>query len=106
MKSDVLSLEEILKKIKKNRDEIKKFGVKRIGIFGSYAKGKQRETSDVDIVVEFEKGKATFDNFLRLAEFLEETLGRRVDLLTKEGVRSIRINHIREEIEKSTIYVT
>jgi len=60
----MLTSEEILRKIEENIDEIKRFGVKRIGLFGSYVRGEQRAESDVDILVEFEKGKATFDNFL------------------------------------------
>ena len=102
----MLTSEEVLRKIKENKDKIKRFGVKRIGLFGSYARGEQRAESDVDIVVEFEKGKATFDNFLNLAEYLEKHLGKKVDLLTKDGVRSIRIEHIQKEIEENVIYVS
>jgi len=102
----MLTSKDVLRKIKENRDKIKRFGVKRIGLFGSYARGEQRIERDVDIVVEFEKGKATFDNFLDLAEYLEKLLGKKVDLLTKEGVRSIRIEHIRKEIEENVIYVS
>jgi predicted nucleotidyltransferase len=60
----------------------------------------------VDVFVEFEEGKATLENFLRLSEYLEKLLSRRVDVLTKEGVRSIRVRHVREEIERSVIYVS
>jgi len=102
----MLTSEEILRKIEENKDKIKRFGVKRIGLFGSYARGEQRAESDVDIVVEFEKGKATFDNFLDLTEYLEKLLGRKVDLLTIDGVRSIRIDYIRKEIEENVIYVS
>lgn len=101
----MLSLEEILKKIEENREEIERFGVKKIGVFGSYVRGEQREDSDVDMVVEFEKGRATLENFLSLAEHLEKLLDRKVDLITKEGVRSIRIPNIRKEIEESVVYV-
>jgi len=102
----MLTSEEVLRKIKENKNAIKRFGVKKIGLFGSYAREEQRAESDVDIVVEFEKGKATFDNFLDLAEYLENLIGKKIDLLTKEGVRSIRIEHIRKEIEKGVIYVS
>jgi len=98
--------ESVLKKLKENMEKIKEFGVRRIGIFGSYARGEQREESDVDIVVEFERGKATLDNFLGLADFLERLLGKKVDILTVEGIRSIRIKEVRKEIEESTVYVT
>ncbi len=48
----------------------KRFGVKRIGVFGSFARGDQKDPSDIDILVEFEK--PTFDNFMDLAFFLED----------------------------------
>jgi len=102
----MLTSEEILRKIEENREKIKKFGVKKIGLFGSYVRREQRAKSDIDIVVEFEKGKATFENFLDLIDYLEKLLGKRIDLLTIEGVKSIRIEHIRKEIEENVIYVS
>ena len=55
----MLTKEEILEKFKENKEEIKKYGVKKIGLFGSYVRGNQKEKSDIDILVEFEKGKIT-----------------------------------------------
>lgn len=55
-----------------NRDRIKDFGVKRIGIFGSVVRGEAKEKSDIDFVVEFERGMATFKNVCGLIDFLEE----------------------------------
>lgn len=99
-------MSDVLEVIRENMDEIRRFGVRRIGVFGSHVRGEQRDDSDVDVVVEFEEGMATLENFLGLADFLERLLGRKVDLLTREGVRSIRIKHVREEIERSVIYVS
>jgi predicted nucleotidyltransferase len=62
----------------------KRFGVKRIGVFGSFARGEEKDTSDVDILVEFEK--PTFDNFMNLAFFLEDLFQRRVDLVTPNSL--------------------
>lgn len=65
-----------------------RFGVTDLAVFGSYARSKQGETSDVDIFVELKKEFKTFDNFMDLKFFLEELLGdRRVDLVTKESIR-------------------
>ncbi|MCK9630616.1 MAG: nucleotidyltransferase family protein [Methanoregula sp.] len=77
------------------------YGVKRIGIFGSFARGEQKRTSDIDVLVEFREGKATFDNFMQLSYFLEDIFGRKVDLLT---VRGIDI-YIRPRIESEVIWV-
>jgi predicted nucleotidyltransferase len=79
------------------------YGVKRIGLFGSYAKGTPSETSDVDVVVEFAHPIGL--RFVEFAEYLESLLGRKVDVLTPAGLQGIRITRIAEEIEKSLIYV-
>ncbi len=92
---------EVVRLIKENYEEIKRFGVKRIGIFGSVVRGEAREDSDVDVLVEFEEGKKTFENFINLAFFLEELLGRKVDLLTSESVSP----YIRPYIEEEVVFV-
>ncbi len=69
-----------------HRQEIEKFGVKRIGIFGSFIKGRQNKKSDVDLLVEFIRGKKSFKNFIHLAFFLEDLLQRKVELVTPESL--------------------
>ncbi len=68
-------------------EDIRKYGVKRIGLFGSYAMGSQKVKSDIDILVEFEKGKKTFDNYMELKFFLENLLNSKVDLVTSESIK-------------------
>ena len=97
--------EEVIKLLRENLKEIKKFGVKRIGIFGSSARDEIREDSDIDVLVEFERGKATFENFGGLVEFLENLFHREVDILTPDGIESIRIKSIKERIKKEVEYV-
>jgi|WetSurSiteA1Bulk_404760.scaffolds.fasta_scaffold21034_2 uncharacterized protein len=70
------------------------FAVKRIGLFGSFARGEQKVSSDIDILVEFEK--PTFRNFMNLSFYLEDLLGREVDLVTVKGLHS----RIRPYVEK------
>ncbi len=82
---------------------IKSFGVKKIGLFGSFARGNPEADSDVDILIDFEKPIGL--KFMDLADYLEQILGRKVDILTPEGVRSIRIKEVAQEIERSIIYV-
>lgn len=80
------------------------YGVKRIGIFGSYAKGTSHDpTSDVDIVVEFDRPIGF--KFMELADYLEDILGKPVDLLTENVLQSIRHPHIAQSIRESIIYV-
>ncbi len=89
---------EILRLLKEHEAEIKKFGVRGIGLFGSFSRDEGTEDSDVNIVVEFETGKATFKNFGGLSEYLENLLGREVDILTPAGIESIRIEEVKQSI--------
>jgi hypothetical protein len=82
---------------------ISEYGVKRIGLFGSYAKGIPREASDIDLVVEFERPLGF--KFIEFNEYLEQLLGKRVEVLTPAGIRGIRLAHIAREIEASIVYV-
>jgi len=87
----------------KHQEQMKKFGVKRWGVFGSFARGQQNTSSDVDILVEFEQGKKSFDNFMHLAFFLEEQVGRRVELVTPESLSPHIGPHILREVEYASI---
>jgi len=100
-----MNKEEVLKWIRAHREKIRSFGVERIGIFGSAVRGEMTEKSDIDVVVEFEKGKVTFKNVCGLVDFLEELFGREIDILTPDGIDSIRIKHVREEIKREIEYV-
>ena len=82
-----------------HRKEIEKFGVKRIGIFGSFIKGRQNKKSDVDLLVEFIRGKKNFKNFIYLAFFLEDLLHRKVELVTPESLSPYLKPNIFKEIE-------
>ncbi len=101
----VKNKEEVIKLLNRHRDKLKRYGVKKIGIFGSSVRNLLREDSDIDIFVEFEKGKATMKNFIYLNEFLENLFKRKVDIITKAGIESIRINHIKEKIKKEIKYI-
>ena len=68
-----------------NRDAIRAYGVRRLGLFGSYACGEATDGSDIDLVVEFEK--KTFDAYMDLKAFLEELFQCRVDLVLADAVK-------------------
>jgi predicted nucleotidyltransferase len=67
-------------------DEIRGLGVRRLRLFGSAARDEARQGSDIDVLVEFEPGRKSYRRLLDLAELLEATLGRRVDLVTTESL--------------------
>lgn len=80
------TLEEIKEILAKYKEELKKkYGVKRIGIFGSYARNEQSEISDLDILVELEKPIGL--KFVELAEYLEEILGTKVEVVTPNALK-------------------
>jgi len=86
------SASEVLRTLAKHKAELRRCGVKNIGLFGSVAKGTPRPGSDLDFLVDFEE--PTFDNYMDAKLLLERLFRRRVDLVTQAGLkpalRSIR----------------
>ncbi|MEM2928334.1 MAG: nucleotidyltransferase family protein [Nitrososphaerota archaeon] len=91
---NINELKEIIRKHRKELEE--KFKVKSIAIFGSYARNEQKETSDVDILVEFSEPVGLL--FFHLADYLEEILEVKVDLLTPDGIKPNRRKYIMENL--------
>ena len=88
---------DILTELKKHELEIKeRFGVKKIGLFGSRVKGEQKKTSDIDILVEFIE--PNFDHFMDLSFFLEDLFGNRLDLITTKGISPYMVPIITKEV--------
>jgi predicted nucleotidyltransferase len=97
-----MHIEEVKKKLVEQRIDLRKtFHVKKIGIFGSFVQNKQTRRSDVDILVEFEKGHKDFFNYMRLKYHLETSLGRQVDLVIKEAVKP----RLKDRIFNEVVYV-
>jgi predicted nucleotidyltransferase len=71
---------EIFRLLESNNDLLRKFKVRRIGLFGSFARGEQKGHSDIDFLVEFDE--PTFDNFMDLIFSLENLFARKVELIT------------------------
>ena len=90
--------ETVLQKLEEHRETIRGFGVKRLGLFGSCARGEATSGSDLDFVVELEK--KSFDAYMDLKDFLEELFGCKVDLVMKDAIKP----RLKEPILKETIY--
>ena len=90
---------EVFRLIENHKPTIQKLGAERIGLFGSFAREEQTDTSDLDLVVEFRPGMKKYRNLLNLLDLLEETLQRKVDLLTWEGMASFVQREIKKDIE-------
>jgi len=91
--------EQVFLLLDQSDEKLKKFGVKRCGLFGSFLRDRQNLQSDIDLLVEFEMGKKTYDNYIHLAFFLEELFGRSVDLVTPESLSPYIGPHILREVE-------
>ena len=98
-----LTRQEILQSLRANQDVLKNYGVRRIGIFGSYAAGKRGSKGDIDFLVEFEE--PTFDNFLGLSRYLEKLFRKKADILTPGALESIRVKEVGNNIRRSVIFV-
>ncbi len=99
-----LTREQILDKLRGNYSQLSsKYGMKKIGLFGSYAAESQDEKSDIDLVVEFEEPLGL--EFIEFTKYLESLLGKKADVLTMTGIESIRNPTIQQNIKKSIIYV-
>ena len=85
--------------IKENSDEIRKFGISEVGLFGSFVRGKQKEESDIDLLVKFFRGEKTFRNFINFSEYIEKVLGRKVEVLTPESMSLYIAPYIESEIK-------
>jgi predicted nucleotidyltransferase len=88
----------ILTLLKRRRRRLKKFGIHSLSIFGSVARDQVQPSSDVDILVDFEKPVGLFE-YARLKMYLEDVLERPVDLVTPEALRQ----ELREEILREAI---
>ena len=96
------TIEEIERILKEHREGIKeKYGVVIVGVFGSYARGEQRETSDVDIIVELERPIGL--KFYELCDYLENILGIEVDVLTLSALKQKSL--LWENIKEDIVYV-
>jgi predicted nucleotidyltransferase len=91
---------EALTRLQAQNTEIKRFGVKSLGLFGSVARNEAGPESDLDLVVEFE-GAATYDRYIGLKMLLEDLLGCRVDLVTSRAIKP----RMRPSVERDTVRV-
>ena len=86
MASKIKEKQDLLGALQAHMNQIQALGVRRLGVFGSFVNGQPDDHSDVDLLVEFEAGKKTFDNFIGLSLFLEDLLERPVELVTRESL--------------------
>ena len=92
--------DEALETIRSLQSELKKFKVRDIGLFGSVVRGDQKQSSDIDVLVDFTDDADLFD-FVGLGIFLEEKLGQKVDVVPKKSLRK----ELRDRVLKEVVTV-
>jgi len=77
----------ILATLKSNKSRFSKFGIKDMGLFGSYVRGEQSEKSDIDILIDFEPEMENYDNYMAVYDMFELLFkNERVEIVTKNGL--------------------
>ena len=99
MSAKVQSKEQIPEGIHSVGKRIGALGVQRMGLFGSFATGRQTDASDIDLFVEFIPSQHTFDNFMELSFLLEDLFGRKVELVTSGSLSPYIGPRILQEVE-------
>lgn len=91
--------EDVVTVLKSKRTKIKRYGVQSLAVFGSAARNRMKKNSDVDVLVQF--SQPTWANYIGLKFYLEDLLGREVDLVTPKGLKPA----VRSSVEKDLMYV-
>lgn len=95
----VQTKQDLIGRLRHHRDDLRRLGAQRLGLFGSFQRGESDSDSDGDLLVEFVPGGKSFDNFMAVSFLLEEELGRSVELVTREALSPHLGPHILEDIE-------
>ena len=83
----MITKEQIVKTITSTKPELQRFGIREIGLFGSYVRDEQTKTSDIDILIDFESEKENYDNYMAVYDIIERLfLNERVEIVTKNGL--------------------
>jgi hypothetical protein len=98
-----LHKETILQMLVANKEQLAAYGVNKIGLFGSHVRNEANENSDIDLLVNIQKDKKTFDNFLSLNYYLEDLFGRKVELVTSQSLSPYIGPHILKTVEYAPI---
>ncbi len=92
----------ILSTLKTHKAELLKFGIQNVGLFGSYVRDEQSRKSDIDILIDFDPGKESFDNYMAAYDYFEKLFkNEKVEIVTRNGLSP----HIGPRILKEVIYV-
>ncbi len=92
----------IFSALQNRQSELEGYGVQRIGLFGSFVRGENKSDSDIDLLVDFQREKKTLHNLVNLGDYLENLFGRKVDLVTPQGLSKYIGPSIMKEVQYAT----
>lgn len=96
-----MNLQNITQILIAQKHQLQTFGLRKIGIFGSLARGQEQKTSDLDLLLDFEPSQKTYKNFFAGISFLEKLFNRPIDAVTPQSLSP----YIKPYIEKDITYV-
>ncbi len=92
----------ILSTIESHKPELTRYGVQKVGLFGSYSRNEQSEKSDIDVLIDFDPEKENFDNYMAVCDYLESLFkDEKVEIVTLNGLSP----YIGSSILKEVLYV-
>ena len=90
---------EVIARLQGQREQLQALGVARLGLFGSFVRDEAGPASDVDLLVDFQEGRKTYRAICAVGDFVEELVGRPVEILTRAGLSRYIGPHILETTE-------
>ncbi len=94
--------ENIIATLRSHKHELSRFGVQKIGLFGSYLRNEQSDKSDIDLLIDFEPEKENFDNYMAVYDMFENIFkNEKIEVVTKNGLSQ----YIGPKILKDVMYV-
>jgi len=94
----------IFNMLQSSEGQLKSYGVQRIGLFGSFVRGENKKDSDIDFLVDFHKEKKSLHNLIYLGDYLENLFGRKVDIVTPQGLSKYIGPHILKEVQYAPLH--
>jgi len=77
----------IIKALRSRKDEFSKYGIRNVGLFGSYIRNEQDKDSDIDLLIDFDPESESFDNFMAVYDIIEQLFkGEKIEVVTMNGL--------------------
>jgi uncharacterized protein len=93
----------VLSLLREHRADLRRFGIRRCGLFGSFVRDRAQPQSDVDLLIEFAPGQKSVDHFMQAAFYLDDLLGRKVELVTRESLSPHIGRHILQDVDYAAL---